>query len=209
MGIPKTRRSGGPRSLQGKVSASRNAIKTGVAATGWYHPQEEAEYRELFSALLQQYPQATPVVTLLAERLATNWVKLRRLERIDNALHQKARLYAEDWAREWPDISAAKLLPDTPHGRASAATIVGDAAMPPAEASNSIERGRITLERQIVRLIEQIEKLYAPAPASASAGRLLLAGQAEAQADISDATIVPAPSETEPPTAVSTRARRR
>ncbi|TFZ03073.1 hypothetical protein EZ313_17830 [Ramlibacter henchirensis] len=186
MGIPNARRSGGPRSPEGKVSASRNAFKTGVAAIGWYHPQEEAEYQELFGELLEQYAQATTVVRLLIERLATNSVKLRRLERLDNALHQKARLFAEDIAGERPENSVASLLPDTPQGRASAAAIMADAAMPPVEWTNSIERARINLERQISRLIEHIERVYQPAPASA--GRLRLPGQDEA--DISDATIL-------------------
>jgi hypothetical protein len=189
MGIPNSKRSGGPRSPEGKATASRNAFTTGLAATRWYHPQEEAEYRELLSNLLQQYPQATPVVRLLIERLATNSVKLSRLERVDNALFQNARLFAEDLARLRPENSVAALLPDTPDGRANAVALMSDAALPPVERSNNIERARLTLERQIVGLVEKIERLYRLAPISVSAVPVTLSGHAEAHADISDATV--------------------
>ena len=65
MAIPNSNRTGGPRSPEGQLSASRNSFRTGAAATGWYHPQEEAEYQELLSELLQQYPQATRAARLL------------------------------------------------------------------------------------------------------------------------------------------------
>ena len=189
MGIPNPKRSGGPRSAEGRASASRNAFRTGVAAIGWHHPQEAAEYQELLSALLQQYDQATPAIRLLIERLATNYVKLNRLERIDNALFQNARLFAEEVAGQRPENSVASLLPDTPEGRAQAIALMSDAALPPVERTNNIERARVTLHRQVMGLIETIERLYRLAPTPVSA--VSAARPRHVEADISDATIVP------------------
>lgn len=190
MGIHNSKRSGGPRSPEGKASASRNAFRTGVAAAGWYHPQEEAQFRELSSELLQQYPDASVTVRLLLERLATNCVKLRRLERVDNAIFQNARLFAEEVAGQRPKNTVAALLPDTPDGRAGAVALMADAALPPVERTNSIERSRITLERQIVGLVEKIDRLYRAGPITLSAVPATLSPPGEAHADISDAVVV-------------------
>lgn len=187
---PNPRRSGGPRSAAGKDASKRNAFKTGVAAASWYHPQEEAEYSDLLARLLEQYPQPAPTVRLLIERLAVNWVKLNRLERIDNALHEKARLFAQDVAAQRPDNSPASLLPDTPDGRARASAIMGDAAMPDPERMNNVERYRMTFERRICQLIDQIQRQYQPT--SSSPVRSLTKGPT-VQADISDVAVIDRP----------------
>jgi hypothetical protein len=168
-------------------------LKTGLASIGWYQPQEEAEFDDLLGKLLEQYPGATAVELFLLERLATNWVKSRRLERNDNAMHQKARLFAESLAAERPDNSVASLLPDSDEGRESAAAIMADAATPPVEWTDRVERGRINLERQSLRLIEQIRKSYEPESALGSTAPVRLPGQAEPPADITASTVVPPP----------------
>jgi hypothetical protein len=187
MGIPNSKRSGGPRSPQGIASASRNSFKTGVAAAGWQDPREEAQYEELLEQLLEHYPRADFMMVLLLKRLATNWVKLDRLERADNALHQRARLFAQELARQRLESSVAGLLPDTQVGHASEAAIAVDAALAPVEWTNAIERGRITLERQIMRLVAQIDRMQQSERAARTEGLTLVE---QAGADVSDAMLV-------------------
>lgn len=82
----KKKRSGGPRTLAGKVTASQNAIKTGAYGTNLILPHEnESEYHELERRLRDEYqPVGITEIALINDLARCLWKKAR-LERIEHS----------------------------------------------------------------------------------------------------------------------------
>lgn len=154
------KRSGGPQTAAGKARSAQNAFKTGVAVNYWVNAAEQAEYDTLLQALCAEYCPLTATMQLLLERLASQMVKLRRLERAENALHERARVTAASLAREQLQVpqSLASHLPATPAGRELALRLATDSAMPDLERSASLMRYQGALEHRISRLVSEIRK---------------------------------------------------
>jgi len=161
MTIPKnSKRSGGPRTAEGKRAVAGNAVKHGATAVLWWDPDEEAQYEAVLGALLEEFPGPSASAQMLIERLATNYVRLGRLESIDNAQQQLARLQAEEVNAllEQPSAEAHGVSAPAP----AMLALRRAAALPSPERMNSLERHRMNLERQVITLVSRIRLLYRP-----------------------------------------------
>jgi len=85
-GIPKTPRSGGPKTTAGKVATSRNAIKTGVYSAMVVIPGEsEEDFRALHEEFLASFkPHDVAESAIIHDLTVLTWKKLR-LERLEKA----------------------------------------------------------------------------------------------------------------------------
>ncbi len=85
-GIPKTTRSGGPKTEAGKVSSSRNALKTGAYSSMVVIPGEsEEDFRALHDEFLSSFkPSDVAESSMVRELAVLTWKKLR-LERLEQA----------------------------------------------------------------------------------------------------------------------------
>lgn len=160
MSIIGRKRSGGPRTENGKARSSGNAFKTGIAVNYWLNDAEQAEYDELMQALAAEYQPATATARLLVERLASQQVKLRRLGSVENALHERARITASHVAREQAgaEHSLASYLPATDAARQLALRVAAEGALPDLERLSLLGRYQCQLEGSILRLIAEIRR---------------------------------------------------
>lgn len=83
--LPKSRRSGGPKTDQGKLTSSKNALKTGVYSKQEILPFEsEQDFDELKQLFIQDFkPNGVTELSLVHELTVLAWKKLR-LEKIEN-----------------------------------------------------------------------------------------------------------------------------
>ena len=83
--LPKIRRSGGPKTPEGKLAASRNAIKTGAYAVQTLLPGEsEKEFRELEQLFVEDFaPVGISEAALVHSLTVIIWNKLR-LEKLES-----------------------------------------------------------------------------------------------------------------------------
>jgi hypothetical protein len=83
--LPKIRRSGGPKTPEGKLATSRNAIKTGAYAVQTLLPGEsEQEFRELEQLFIDDFaPSGISEAALVHSLVITIWKKLR-LEKLES-----------------------------------------------------------------------------------------------------------------------------
>lgn len=131
----------GPRTPAGKKNVSRNALKHGLRATKWMSEEEESDYHAILTALAQEHDPQTPTEELTIERIAMGMTKLRRLQRVEDAMYAKAR-----WEIRNP-------IADFPSRRAPMAE---DAVIPPIKLLDSLARYQTTLERQISKAIGEL-----------------------------------------------------
>ncbi len=84
LGLPKSRRSEGPKTHAGKLAASQNSLKTGVYAIQEVLPGEDpSQLRELEQSFLQDFaPQGAVEAALVHSLVVIAWKKLR-LERLE------------------------------------------------------------------------------------------------------------------------------
>lgn len=118
-GIPKSNRSGGPKTMAGKAVASQNSLQTGVYTNLVVLPGEiESEFYQLENQFIQDFsPQDIAEMTMVRELAAVVWKKLRleRLEQsaflirlnepIQNQEFRSVGLTFKDSARWWMDHS--------------------------------------------------------------------------------------------------------
>ena len=83
-GIPKTPRSGGPKTVAGKAVASANSLKAGIYSNVVVLPGEnEAEFNQLEAQFIQDFsPQDIAELTMVRELAVVVWKK-HRLERLE------------------------------------------------------------------------------------------------------------------------------
>jgi hypothetical protein len=149
-------RSGGPQTASGKAIASRNALKTGIASSRWINESEQDRYDDLIAQLTTEYRPKGSTLSILIEHLAMVVVKIERLQRIENAHFEKARVISEHVASQRPANSPSSYLPDTPDGQALALRISSDAAMPDIDRLNTLARYLVSLSRERSKLIAEI-----------------------------------------------------
>lgn len=154
---PSKRKQTGPVTAAGKAASSMNAVKTGLHVTGWLDDQEQSEYDTLYTALCEEYKALTPTMLLQIERMACTVIKLRRLQKIEGALFQKARQIANKQFDERP------LLPgQNSNEREQAACIAQFAAMPDMDRLSTLQRYQTSLDRQLSKILGEIRILSAP-----------------------------------------------
>jgi len=144
----------GPKTSAGKITSSRNAIKTGIHVSGWIDSTEESEYQDLFNNLCLEYNAQTTTRLLQVERMATTMVKMRRLQKIEAALFQKARGLAEIRAQEKQLIPAL-----ASHNPQQTLLIAQVAAMPDMDRLASLQRYQNSLDRQLSKIIGELRIL--------------------------------------------------
>ena len=144
----------GPTSPKGKATSSRNAIKTGLHASGWIDQNEELEYQSLFHSLCSEYNAKTTTLLLQIERMASTMVKMRRLQKIETALFQKARGLAAIRAEERQSIPA--LASSDPE---QAFLVAQLSAMPDMDRLATLQRYQTSLDRQLSKVIGEIRVL--------------------------------------------------
>jgi len=144
----------GPKSSQGKITSSRNATKTGLHVSGWIDSIEESEYQDLFNNLRLEYNAQNTTLLLQIERMATTMVKMRRLQKIESALFQKARGLAEIRAQERQSIpSIASKHPE------HALMIAQLSAIPDMDRLATLQRYQTSLDRQLSKILGEIRIL--------------------------------------------------
>jgi hypothetical protein len=87
MAIRKSKRSGGPKTLEGKVASSRNAVKTGSYSSQIaLSSEEEADFKAFESEFMNDFEPLGVVESSMVHELAVlSWKKLR-LERVEHQL---------------------------------------------------------------------------------------------------------------------------
>jgi hypothetical protein len=87
MAIPKSKRSGGPKTLEGRVASSRNAVKTGsYSAQIALSSEEEADFKAFEDEFMNDFePQGVVESSMVHELTVLAWKKLR-LERVEHQL---------------------------------------------------------------------------------------------------------------------------
>ncbi len=87
MAIPKSKRSGGPKTLEGKVASSRNAVKTGSYSSQIVlSSEEEADFKAFEDEFMNDFsPQGVVESSMVHELAVLAWKKLR-LERVEHQL---------------------------------------------------------------------------------------------------------------------------
>jgi hypothetical protein len=85
MAIPKSKRSGGPKSLEGKVASSRNAVKTGSYSSQIaLSSEEEVDFKAFEDEFMNDLePQGVVESSMVHELAVLAWKKLR-LERVEH-----------------------------------------------------------------------------------------------------------------------------
>ena len=144
----------GPTTDSGKAISSRNATKTGLHASGWIDSNEEREYQALFHDLCSEYNAKSTTLLLQIERMASTMIKMRRLQKIEAALFQKARGLAEIRAKERQSIPA--LASPEPE---QALLVAQLAAMPDMDRLATLQRYQTSLDRQLSKVIGEIRVL--------------------------------------------------
>ncbi len=90
MSIPRAKRSGGPKTIEGKLKASRNSLKTGVySAVSIIQGESFEQYQELEQIFFRRYnPQDILSEMLIKELVDIVWKK-QRINKIENAEFQR------------------------------------------------------------------------------------------------------------------------
>ncbi len=90
MSIPRAKRSGGPKTIEGKLKASRNSLKTGVySAVSIIQGESLEQYQELEQIFFRRYaPQDILSEMLIKELVDIVWKK-QRINKIENAEFQR------------------------------------------------------------------------------------------------------------------------
>lgn len=152
------KRSGGPRTDAGKAAASKNALKGGLTVNVLINPSEQAEFTALLAQLRDDYQPTSVALELLLDSLAMAVIRRRRQDRVESALYEKAQLTAAHAASQPASHSFASYLPNTLQEQARARQIVVNAAMPEMQRVDLVMRYGIALDRQFIRLLEQIQE---------------------------------------------------
>ena len=89
-GIPKTKRSGGPKTETGKAVASQNSLKTGLYSNTVVLPgEDESEYQQIENQFIKDFsPQDIAELTMVRELAVVVWKK-HRLERLELSASMK------------------------------------------------------------------------------------------------------------------------
>jgi hypothetical protein len=86
MAIPKSKRSGGPKTLSGKLNASKNALKTGAYSSMIVLPGEsEEDFKKLHEQFINDFmPSDVAESAMIYELAGLTWKKLR-IEKLEHA----------------------------------------------------------------------------------------------------------------------------
>jgi len=145
-----------------KATNALNALKHGVFSQVWVDPLEQQQFDELYKAFQGEYATDSPTILIQIERLAMTVVKIRRLQKIENALYQRAQLSASNNAKEKVKLGLGESNP----GKGAAMTdhavqIAADSALPDLTRLDTLARYQVSLDRQLSKIIGEIQILNA------------------------------------------------
>lgn len=145
-----------------KTGSSHNALKHGVFSQAWVDPGEQRQFDELCQALQSEYTARSPTILIQIERLAMTMVKIRRLQKIENALYLRAQATAADHVKERARLglavsSSAKGAPRID----PALQLAQDSALPEITRLDTLARYQGSLDRQLSKIIGEIQILEA------------------------------------------------
>ena len=83
---------GGPKTVLGKVSSSKNAIKHGVTSQRLLNPTEEKQYQEALTEFSRAYDIQHPLIDLQIKRIAQTQIQLQRIQKLMDVQFQKSQL---------------------------------------------------------------------------------------------------------------------
>ena len=160
------KRAGGPKTAAGKASSARNSLKHGVYSQAWFDPSEQLQFDDLCQALRGEYTATSPTILIQIERLAMTMVKIRRLQKIENALYQRAQATASRHIIEKADLGleqsqGAKAGAKASANVAQAVQIAQDSALPDIVRLDTLARYQVSLDRQLSKIIGEIQILHA------------------------------------------------
>ena len=85
-------KSTGPKTLQGKATASANAITHGATSQKLLTHQESVRYENLVQDLKAHYRSSNPLIIMQTERIAKLTIQLERIQNVMDAQFQKKRV---------------------------------------------------------------------------------------------------------------------
>lgn len=145
-----------------KTPASMNALKHGVFSQSWIDPGEQQQFDELFMALQEEYTSQSPTILIQIERIAMTMVKIRRLQKVENALYRRAQLSAAEHLQEKIKLGLAQ--PTDGKGEQDvdlALQVAENAALPDLMRLDTLARYQVSLDRQLSKIIGEIQVLHA------------------------------------------------
>ena len=87
---------GGPKTKQGKLISSKNAMKHGLTAKNWLNPDEQDFYNSILSKLSADYEPEGILELMQVERIASCVTRLQRIHIVEDALYSLAKTTAQD-----------------------------------------------------------------------------------------------------------------
>jgi hypothetical protein len=156
----------GPKTEAGKATSCRNAVTHGIWSA-WVDESEQAAYDALHAQLSQEYAELGVTGKIMIERVAVAMVRLNRLQRVEDAQYQRARLLRAHNESLTHGNSISSLLPDDDASRQFAVTLASQAALPDTANLDSLARYDTTLERQVFKWLQALKVLKDDAGAAA------------------------------------------
>lgn len=89
--IKKTPKTGGPKSIPGKIITSKNATTHGITSKSLLNIDEQSRYESFVNNLKKQYSQNNPLITLQIDRIARIYIQLERIQRVMDALFEESK----------------------------------------------------------------------------------------------------------------------
>ena len=83
---------GGPKTVLGKVSSSKNAITHGITSQKLLNPQEEKQYQEALLEFGRAFDIKHPLIDLQIKRIAQTQIQLQRIQKLMDVQFQKSQL---------------------------------------------------------------------------------------------------------------------
>lgn len=87
---------GGPKTKQGKLISSKNAMKHGLTAKNWLNPDEQDFYNSILAKLTDDYEPDGILELMQVERIASCVTRLQRIHTVEDALYSLAKTTAQD-----------------------------------------------------------------------------------------------------------------
>ena len=146
----------------GKSKTALNALKHGVFSQTWIDANEQQQFDDLCTALQDEYTVSSPTILIQIERMVMTMVKIRRLQKVENALYRRAQVTAAEHAQEKIKLGLAQSTDSKEEQHVDLALQVAeDSALPDLMRLDTLARYQVSLDRQLSKIIGEIQDLQA------------------------------------------------